>query len=114
MNSDQCACAHCKVILKHTDNPNGTRSDYWECADGCGQRFEPEGVKALVSARCSAFGIGYSVLSIASSVLALIQMIAGNPDEWKWLIILALVLSIKADLAEKKRPNREITNTKSD
>jgi hypothetical protein len=41
MSDSQACCAHCKVILKHTDHPDGTRSDYWECADGCGQRFLP-------------------------------------------------------------------------
>ena len=39
--NNQCACAHCKVVLKHSDYPDGTRSDYWECDYGCGQRFEP-------------------------------------------------------------------------
>jgi len=45
MNESQACCAHCRVVLKHTDNPDGTRSDYWECDCGCGQRFEPVGVK---------------------------------------------------------------------
>lgn len=38
---NQTACAHCKVVLKHNDHPDGTRSDYWECVDGCGTRFWP-------------------------------------------------------------------------
>ena len=40
MNTAQ--CAHVKVILKHNDYPDGTRSDYWECDSGCGCRFYPE------------------------------------------------------------------------
>lgn len=39
--SEQAACAHCKVVLKHNDHEDGTRSDYWECADGCGTKFWP-------------------------------------------------------------------------
>lgn len=38
---DQVACAHSRVVLKHTDNPDGTRSDYWECESGCGCKFVP-------------------------------------------------------------------------
>lgn len=42
MNYETIACcAHCKVELKHIDYPNGTRSDYWECAYGCGKKFVP-------------------------------------------------------------------------
>lgn len=39
-------CAHCKVVLKHTDYPDGTRSDYWECADGCGTKFKIANTRA--------------------------------------------------------------------
>lgn len=42
MNDNQACCAHCKIVLKHKDYPNGTRSDYWECADGCGTMFWPD------------------------------------------------------------------------
>lgn len=42
MNDGGPACAHVKVVLKHHDYPGGTRSDYWECADGCGKRFWPD------------------------------------------------------------------------
>lgn len=42
MNDTQACCAHCKVVLKHKDYPDGTRSDYWECADGCGKMFWPD------------------------------------------------------------------------
>jgi len=41
MSDPQACCAHCRVVSKHIDNPDGTRSEYWECADGCGQRFRP-------------------------------------------------------------------------
>ena len=41
MTDPQACCAHCRVVLKHIDNPDGTRSDYWECDYGCGQRFTP-------------------------------------------------------------------------
>lgn len=44
MNDTQACCAHCKVVLKHKDYPDGTRSDYWECADGCGTMFWPSTV----------------------------------------------------------------------
>ena len=39
MRDTQTCCAHCHVIIGHHDHPDGTRTDYWECADGCGQRF---------------------------------------------------------------------------
>ena len=41
MNEAQ--CSHSKVVLKHIDHADGTRSDYWEC-DDCvgGTRFVPE------------------------------------------------------------------------
>lgn len=39
MRDEQAQCAHCKVVLKHIDHSNGTRSDYWECSDGCGTKF---------------------------------------------------------------------------
>jgi len=41
MNTQAC-CAHCRVVLKHCDYPNGHRSDYWECESGCGAIFFPE------------------------------------------------------------------------
>jgi hypothetical protein len=40
--NEQTACAHCKVILKHIDHEDGTRSDYWECDSGCGRKFVPD------------------------------------------------------------------------
>src|SRR5512138_1198719 len=43
------ACTKCKVMLKHTDIPIGTRSDYWDCADGCGQRFGPVAAQKLTT-----------------------------------------------------------------
>ena len=42
MTDSQTCCAHCRVEAKHTDNPNGTRSEYWECAYGCGAKFVQE------------------------------------------------------------------------
>ena len=40
MNNDkQAYCAHTKVTLNFHDYKDGIRSDYWECADGCGTRF---------------------------------------------------------------------------
>jgi hypothetical protein len=41
--TEQNACAHCRVILKHTDDEDGTLSDYWECDFGCGRKFAPAG-----------------------------------------------------------------------
>lgn len=41
MSDSQACCAHSRVVSKHTDNANGTRSDYWECDYGCGQKFHP-------------------------------------------------------------------------
>lgn len=41
---NQVCCAHSKVELKHHEYPDGTRSDYWECAEGCGKQFFPEHV----------------------------------------------------------------------
>ena len=38
-DSQQACCAHTKVILKFHEYDDGTRSDYWECADGCGTKF---------------------------------------------------------------------------
>lgn len=38
----QACCAHSRVILKHNEHDDGTRSDFWECADGCGTKFWPE------------------------------------------------------------------------
>lgn len=39
---NETACAHSRVVLRHCDYPDGTRSDYWECAAGCGKQFWPE------------------------------------------------------------------------
>lgn len=50
MSDSQTACAHCKIESKHTDNPNGTRTDYWECCSGCGCRFIPESLHLLARA----------------------------------------------------------------
>lgn len=47
MNDSQTCCSHSRVVLKHTDYPGGTRSDYWECDSGCGTRFYPETVYAV-------------------------------------------------------------------
>src|SRR5882762_7709723 len=41
MNGNQTCCAHCNVVLKHKDYPDGTRNDYWECVDNCGMAFWP-------------------------------------------------------------------------
>lgn len=51
MNDNQTTCAHSKVVLKHTDCPGGTRSDYWECDSGCGTRFYPETTYAVREVR---------------------------------------------------------------
>lgn len=40
--SENACCAHTKVVSKITDNPNGTHSQYWECADNCGTKFLPK------------------------------------------------------------------------
>jgi hypothetical protein len=40
VTSNQCACAHSKVLLKPIEYPNGARSDHWECSD-CGTEFWP-------------------------------------------------------------------------
>lgn len=42
MKDNKACCAHSKVLLKHYDYPDGTRSDYWECDSGCGTRFWPD------------------------------------------------------------------------
>lgn len=42
MSDTQTACSHSRVVLKHNDYPDGTRSDYWECDSGCGKRFYPD------------------------------------------------------------------------
>lgn len=36
---NQACCAHSKVVLKHKEYPDGSRSDYWECDSNCGARF---------------------------------------------------------------------------
>ena len=41
MKDSQVCCAHCRVVLKHIDHKDGTRSDYWECESGCGCKFQP-------------------------------------------------------------------------
>ena len=42
MNENQVICAHSRVVLRHRDYPDGSRSDWWECESGCCQRFHPE------------------------------------------------------------------------
>lgn len=103
MSDDQAMCAHCKVILKHNDYPDGTRSDYWECAYECGQRFAP--VKAVLPVRpfggilfcgwsgcgkdaCGAFmhqhlGIPYAS-STSWAALPRVANVLGVPDQIAW------------------------------
>lgn len=59
---EQICCAHSKVILKHKDYSDGTRSDYWECDSNCGQKFNPIKTEPLTNgnllrgARCYLIG----------------------------------------------------------
>lgn len=41
MNDFQTCCAHCRVDYKRIDHIDGTCSDSWICADGCGTKFLP-------------------------------------------------------------------------
>jgi hypothetical protein len=41
MSDLQACCAHNRVVSKHIDHADGSRSEYWECDYGCGQRFQP-------------------------------------------------------------------------
>ena len=64
--SEGTCCAHARVVLKHTDHPNGTRSDYWECDYGCGQRFfpHPPGEKLCDCDACQCWGEGTCSMGI--------------------------------------------------
>jgi hypothetical protein len=57
----------------------------------------------------SAWGVIYSVMSMVVAICGICEISAGDKDGGKFMVLLAYVLSIKADLKKQTTPNVRIS-----
>lgn len=106
MSDNQACCAHSRVVLKHTDYPDGTRSDYWECDSGCGQRFHADYFNSTIHNLRDWFA-GMAMQGMLAANAKMHEAVTDkNVDA---VIAREAYLSADAMIAEKNKPNEQTT-----